>query len=114
MLRCVQAIVRSIPARYSALLAVVAIAQVLDLVTFIPAVARVGIGAESNPLARTLYLSAGPLGPAMLKAAAISIMLLALLRVARRFPAYALPSAALLVGLGLLGAGSNILFGLAR
>jgi hypothetical protein len=110
----VQAVLRSIPNRYPALFAAVAAAQLLDLVTFIPAVARVGIGAESNPLARTLYQSAGPVGPAMLKAAAVSIMLLALLRVTRRFPAYALPSAALLVGIGLFGAASNLLFGLAQ
>jgi threonine/homoserine efflux transporter RhtA len=83
-------------------------------VTFLPAVARVGIGAESNPLARTLYLTAGPLGPTALKAAAVAIMLLALLRVARRFPAYTLPSAALLLGIGLVGAASNLLFGLLR
>ena len=109
-----QAVLRSIPNRYPALFAAVAAAQLLDLVTFIPAVARVGIGAESNPLARTLYQSAGPMGPAMLKAVAVSIMLLALLRVTRRFPAYALPSAALLVGIGLFGAASNLLFGLAQ
>ena len=94
--------------------AAVAVAQLLDLATFVPAVARVGIGAESNPLARTLYLSAGPMGPAALKAAAIAIMLLALVRVARRFPAYALPSAALVAGIGLFGAASNLLFGLLR
>jgi len=103
---------RSIPNRYGLLFAAVAVAQILDLVTFIPAVARVGIGAESNPLARSLYLSAGPLGPAALKAAAVSILLLALLRVARRFPAFTLPSAALIVAIGLFGAGSNLLFGL--
>ena len=105
---------RIMPNRYPAMFVVVAVTQLLDLVTFVPAVSRVGIGAESNPLARTLYLSAGPLGPAALKVAAISIMLLALFRVARRFPTYALPSAALLVGIGLLGFGSNLLFGLLR
>jgi hypothetical protein len=92
--------------------AAVVVAQVLDLATFVPAVARVGIGAESNPLARSLYLSAGPMGPAALKVAAISIMLLALVRVVQRFPTFALPSAALLVGVGLFGAASNLLFGL--
>jgi hypothetical protein len=93
---------------------VVAVAQLLDLATFVPAVARVGIGAESNPLARTLYLSAGPLGPARLKVAAIAIMLMFLTRVMRRFPTYVVPSAALLTGIGLVGAGSNLLFGLLR
>jgi threonine/homoserine efflux transporter RhtA len=107
-------VLRVLPNRYAAIFGAVVVAQVLDLVTFLPAVARVGIGAESNPLARTLYLSAGPLGPAALKAAAVAVMLLALLRVARRFPAYALPSAALLLGIGLVGAASNLLFGLLR
>lgn len=103
---------RAIPHRYAALLAAVVMAQVLDLLTFIPAVARVGIGAESNPLAQVLYLSAGPLGPALLKVAAIVVMILAMSRVVRRFPRYARPSAALLVGIGLLGASSNLLNGL--
>ena len=98
--------------RYPAMLVVVAVAQLLDLATFLPAVARVGIGAESNPLARTLYLSVGPWGPAALKAIAIAIILLALMRVVRRFPTYALPSAALALGIGLFGAASNLVFGL--
>jgi hypothetical protein len=102
------------PHRYVALLAAVALAQLLDLATFLPAVARVGIGAESNPVARTLYLSMGPLGPAALKAAAIAIILLALVRVVRRFPAYAPQSGALVVGIGLFGAVSNLVFGLLR
>jgi threonine/homoserine efflux transporter RhtA len=105
---------RTIPKRYVAVLAAVAVAQLLDLATFIPAVARVGIGAESNPLARTLYELVGPWGPAALKMTVIAIMLIALARVARRFPRYAVPSGALVVGIGLLGAGSNLLFGLLR
>jgi threonine/homoserine efflux transporter RhtA len=107
-------VLRPIPNRYGAVFAAVAVAQLLDLATFVPAVAHVGIGAESNPLARSLYLSVGPLGPAALKAAAIAFILLALLRVVRRFPTYALPSAALMVGIGLFGAASNLLFGLLR
>jgi hypothetical protein len=107
-------VLRPMPNRYAAVLTAVAAAQLLDLATFVPAVARVGIGAESNPVARTLYLSVGPLGPVALKAAAIAIMLLALLRVVRRFPTYALPSAALVAGIGLFGATSNLLFGLLR
>ncbi len=105
---------RPVPNRYVAVFAAVAVAQFLDLATFIPAVARVGIGAESNPFARTLYLSAGPLGPAALKAAAIAMMLLALARVVRRFPAYIVPSTALVIGIGLVGAASNLLFGVLR
>ncbi|HLY14356.1 MAG TPA: hypothetical protein VKR24_08395 [Candidatus Limnocylindrales bacterium] len=105
---------RSITNRSVVLFAAVALAQLLDLLTFVPAVAKVGIEAESNPLARTLYALDGPLGPALMKAAAVTVMLLVLLRVERRFPSFALPSAALLVGIGLLGAGSNLLFGLLR
>jgi threonine/homoserine efflux transporter RhtA len=107
-------VLRPMPNRYGAVFAAVAVAQLLDLATFVPAVAHVGIGAESNPLARSLYLSVGPLGPAALKAAAIAFILLALLRVVRRFPTYALPSAALMIGIGLFGAASNLLFGLLR
>ena len=105
---------RQMPRTSAALFAAVALAQLLDLVTFLPAVARTGIGAESNPLARALYLSVGPLGPAGLKTGAILIMLLALVRVAQRFPRYTLPSGILVVGIGLFGAGSNLVFGLLR
>jgi hypothetical protein len=107
-------VLRTMPNRYATVFAAAAAAQLLDLATFVPAVARVGIGAESNPLARTLYLSVGPLGPAALKAAAIAMMLLVLVRVVKRFPAYTVPSAALVAGIGLLGAASNLLFGLLR
>ncbi len=100
--------------RFGALFGAVVAAQLLDLATFVPAVARVGIGAESNPLARSLYPLDGPLGPALLKTAAVAIIFLALLRVERRFPAFALPSAALLIGIGLFGAASNLVFGLLR
>lgn len=109
-----QSALQVFPRRFGAILAGVAVAQLLDLATFLPAVGRMGIGAESNPLARALYLSIGPLGPAALKAGAIAIILLAMLRVARRFPAYAVPSAALAMGIGVVGASSNILFGLLR
>lgn len=104
----------ALPRRFGAVLVAVAVAQLMDLATFLPAVGRMGIGAESNPLARALYLSIGPLGPAALKAGAIAIILIAMLRVARRFPAYAVPAAALAVGTGVVGASSNILFGLLR
>jgi hypothetical protein len=92
----------------------VAVAQLLDLATFIPAIARVGIGAESNPLARMLYMSLGASGPAALKATAVAIMLVGLVRVARRFPTLLVPSAALVAGIGLLGAASNLPFALIR
>jgi hypothetical protein len=107
-------VLQSISNRYTAVFAAVTAVELLDLATFIPAVGRVGVGAEGNPLARTLYLSAGPLGPTALKAAGIAIILLALARVVRRFPTLVLPSAALALGIGLFGVTSNILFGLLR
>ena len=103
-------LLRPIPIKYPAVFIAVALAQLLDLATFIPAVARVGIGAESNPLARMLYTSMGAVGPAALKATAVAIMLVGLMRVARRFPTFLLPSAALIAGIGLVGAASNLPF----
>ena len=105
---------RSIPTKYATMFAVVVAIELLDLVTFIPASAHLGIGAEGNPLARTLYLLAGPLGPAALKAAGIAVILLALARVARRFPTLVLPSAALASCIGLFGVASNVVVGLLR
>ncbi len=103
---------RWLPGRAAALVMAVVAAQLFDLATFLPAVAKVGIGAESNPLARSLYALQGPGGPALLKAAAIFVMLLALMRVQRRFPSLAVPSAAVLIAIGLIGATSNLVFGL--
>lgn len=96
------------------MLALVAIAPLLDLATFVPAVARRGIGAESNPLARMLYRWDGPVGPAVLKAAAIAIILLAFVRVTRRYPRHALAAALIVVALELAGVASNVFFGLLR
>jgi hypothetical protein len=107
-------VLRSMSNRYAPVFIAVAAVELLDLATFIPAVGRVGVSAEGNPLARTLYLSAGPLGPTALKAAGIAIILLALARVVRRFPTLVLPSAALVLGIGLFGVASNVLFGLLR
>ena len=102
------------PTRNAALFASVVAVQLLDLVTFIPAVARVGIGAESNPFARSLYLSLGAGGPALLKLTSTALLVFALLWVARRFPSRLVPAALLPSGLALAGFASNVLFGLAR
>ena len=102
------------PHQYVALYVAVVAVQLLDLLTFIPAVAKVGIGAESNPLARTLYHAVGAFGPAGLKVAAIAIMILGLSHVVRRFPNLVWPTAAVVFTIGLIGAGSNIVFGLMR
>jgi hypothetical protein len=105
-------VIRPVTRAHAFIFAALAASQLLDLVTFIPAVAHVGIGAESNPLAQLLYRWDGPFGPTALKLAAIAIMLVAFARVIRRFPAYALPSAAIVVAIGLAGTASNVLFGL--
>jgi hypothetical protein len=105
-------VLRSIPTRYATIFAVVVAIEILDLVTFVPAAAHLGIGAEGNPLARTFYLVAGPLGAAALKAAGIAIILLGMARLVRRFPNMVLPSAAVASGVGLFGVVSNVTVGL--
>jgi len=100
------------PARY--LLAVVAVAQLCDLLTFLPAVGRVGIGAEQNPLARYLYQALGAAGPAALKLLVVVALLTLLARVVQRYPRFWAPPVVLAVALGVLGTWSNVVFGLAR
>jgi hypothetical protein len=100
------------PLRY--LLAVVAIAQLCDLLTFLPAVGRVGIGAEQNPLARYLYEALGAAGPAALKVAVVVTLLALLTRVVRRYPRFWAPPVGLALALGVVGTWSNVVFGLTR
>lgn len=94
------------------LLGGVILSQIGDLLTFIAAVGRIGIQSEQNLLARELFLRAGEVGPVLLKAAAVIVLVLLVRRVGQRFPAYAAPAAWLAIGVGLLGLGSNIVFGL--
>lgn len=94
------------------LLGGVILTQLGDLLTFIAAIGRTGIQAEQNFLARELFIRAGDVGPVLLKAAAVIILVLLVRRVGQRFPAYAAPAAWLAIGLGLIGLGSNVLFGL--
>jgi hypothetical protein len=96
------------------LLAAVIAAQLADLVTFIPAVGRTGIEAEQNPLARALFVMMGAAGPAMLKVVTVMTLVFLVQRVATRFPSSTGPAASLAVALGLLGAASNVFFGLLR
>ena len=96
------------------LFALVVVAQLTDLVTFLAAIANVGIHAEQNPVARGLFSSLGSAGPAAYKVVAIGLIVLVLWRIAARFPGYAGRSAALAVALGALGAWSNVAFGLVR
>ena len=94
------------------LLGGVILTQLGDLLTFIAAIGRTGIQAEQNFLARELFLRVGDVGPVLLKAAAVIVLVLLVRRVGQRFPAYAAPAAWLAIGLGLIGLGSNVLFGL--
>jgi hypothetical protein len=90
----------------------VVLAQLCDTLTFMPAVARVGISAEHNILVRHLYMSFGPAGPLLLKVFSIAVVLAALFWIRSRYPARLL-GVALLVGcVGLVGAWSNVAFGL--
>jgi threonine/homoserine efflux transporter RhtA len=91
----------------------VIVTQVADLATFLPAIARVGIGAEQNPIARTMFMTLGAAGPIVLKIGATGVVLILLWRVADRFPAFAGRSTLVAVLLGILGAWSNVTFGLA-
>jgi hypothetical protein len=95
------------------LLGAVFLAQISDLMTFIPAVGRTGIQAEANPIARDLFLLVGAPGPAFLKLFAVVALVLLVRRVAIRFPSYALPTAVVAIAVGLLGTLSNVLSGLA-
>ena len=98
--------------RNQRLLLIVIVAQLADLLTFVPAIGRVGIGAESNPIVRDLFAAMGTAGPAALKVCATIAVVALLYRVAVRYPNLAGRSCMVAVGLGLLGAWSNIAFGL--
>ncbi len=101
-------------ARHRGLFLVVIAAQLADLATFLPAIARIGIHGEQNPLARELFGVLGTAGPALLKLGALGVLLLVLWRIAARFPAYTGRSTALAVAFGLIGAWSNLAVAFAR
>lgn len=94
------------------LLGLVILTQMGDLLTFIAAIGRTGIQAEQNFLARELFLRVGEFGPVLLKAAAVILLFLLVRRVGQRFPTYAAPAAWLAICVGVVGLGSNVLFGL--
>ena len=54
----------------------------------------------------------GDFGPVLLKAAAVIVLVLLVRRVGQRFPTVAAPAAWLAIGLGVVGLGSNVLFGI--
>jgi hypothetical protein len=94
------------------LLAGVVLAQAADLATFMAAIGRTGIGAESNILARALYLRFGDAGPVMLKLAAVLTLVLLVRRVSARYPRLTAPAAGLAIAIGIAGLASNVIFGL--
>ena len=106
------AVERPFPREGRTLLLAVMVAQLADLATFLPAIALTGIQAESNPLARQLYLVAGDAGPVAFNAIAVVALVLLVRRVAVRFPRLAAPSAAIVIAIGLIGTASNIIGGL--
>lgn len=89
-------------------------AQLADVATFLPAIHKVGIGAEQNPLARALFMTLGSAGPVVLKVVATALILALLWRVAVRYPALTGRTALIAVVIGSAGAWSNIAFGLIR
>jgi hypothetical protein len=90
----------------------VILAQIADLATFLPAIGRVGIGAEQNPIVRTMFVTLGAAGPIILKIGSTGLVLILLWRVAVRFPAFTGRSTLVAVLIGLVGAWSNVKFGL--
>jgi hypothetical protein len=102
----------AVTAREKLVFLAVVVAQLLDTLTFVPAVARVGIDAEHNILVRHLYVTMGPAGPLLLKVAAIGIVIAALTWIHRRYPRRLVPVALVVVAAGLFGAWSNVAFGL--
>jgi len=98
--------------RYKWAFVAAAVAQLLDIATFLPAVARVGISAERNVLVRAAYDAYGPAGPVLLKALAIGLVVMALWWVAARFPNRLMGPVLVAVANGVLGAWSNVAYGL--
>jgi hypothetical protein len=77
-------------------------------------VTRVGIQAERNFLVRHLYVSFGPAGPIILKLGAIALLVGALLWIRSRYPTHVSVVAFAIAVAGLVGAWSNLSFGVLR
>jgi hypothetical protein len=89
------------------LLAFVIVAQAADILTLAIGVPVVGINAEANPLARSLYLHWGIMGDVALKVVAVAFMV-AILAVYRGTERRRRVLAALAGGVGLFGAFFNV------
>ena len=103
---------RTLPRSLVPLVTGIVVTQLADLVTFVAAIRRTGIDAESNAIARALFLQVGDFGPVLLKVASILLLLLLVRRVGLRFPQRAAVACWVAIGLGSLGALSNVAFGL--
>jgi hypothetical protein len=83
--------------------------QVLDLVTFLPAVLMYGIVGESNPVMVWAYESSGFLGVAIAKLVSIGAFIV-ILKTLRMLDSALLPvSLGIVGGIGLLGTLTNLL-----
>ena len=96
------------------LLAVVVMAQLCDLATFLMGIARVGIAAEQNVLVRNLYLTFGAAGPLMLKVFTLGAVLPLLWFVAARWQSRILAPTIVAVAISMVGIYGNIAHGIAR
>ena len=105
---------RDLFARNWQLLAVVVLAQLCDLATFLMGIARVGIGAESNPLVRNLYETFGAAGPLMLKLGTLGMVLPLLWFVAARYNSRILGPTFVAVAISLIGIYGNFAHGITR
>ena len=82
--------------------------HLLDLATALEMMERDGIHAETNPLARALFVHAGPSGLAVVKLGVVLCGVLLLMRLARTSRPYLAATALLfVVALGLIGFLSN-------
>ena len=93
--------------RFLPILAVIAIAQLLDLVTFAFAVERWGIGGEAGPLG-LVYQAAGYWAVAAVKSGIIAIVMVAILIYPWRRVETAWRMGIIIGGIGAFGAATNV------
>ena len=83
------------------------LANAADLISFLAAASVLPITGESNPIARSLYVSFGPMGIVLLKLAGLAIIAVTLAPIPPS-PGRSV-AVAVLVVLPLLGAATNVL-----
>ncbi len=93
--------------RIRVVLAFLLFAQLADAVSFMVGVHLLGIGAETNGMARLAYDAGGANGVILLKGAGILLTLAILVYSAPRFPRMAVLGATLALAFGVLGALTN-------